>query len=241
MRQHTASIPRFVLQAFASFLTSLNVSPFDSLRSSQSSEALTLTLRHLSTSSFSDLAGPDLSNVAWCIAKGSGKSLYSKTTRRRLNRQEVKKVLSKTVLYSLIRLGHAPADVSPSARAVTDGPDFFTPSHLSRLMWAVAFCHVGDTVPPDHGSLARTALEVAGSRLDEFSCEELARVAWGYGRLGDVKDSSHISHTYATAGRVYAAVEGTLRRWEEVSAGEFTNIQRLALILPLVTLPLRDA
>ncbi|GMH80416.1 hypothetical protein TL16_g08537 [Triparma laevis f. inornata] len=65
-------------------------------QSKQTSQILNLAVKHLhlaGTSAFEKMEGMDLANVAWAIAKGSGKNLYSKKTRKMLAREDVRGVL----------------------------------------------------------------------------------------------------------------------------------------------------
>ncbi|GMH73017.1 hypothetical protein TrST_g10212 [Triparma strigata] len=195
--------------------------------SKQTSQILNLAVKHLhllGPSAFSKMEGSDLANVAWAIAKGSGKNLYSKKTRKRLARDDVKGVLGQIAKWSLVRMGVAPDDIPVDCRDEKDGPDSFQPSTLSKLMWAVAFCSnkEGGQFRGSHDilpKLAQSAVEIAGSRLKKFSPDELGRIAWAYGKLGDISQSQHISHTCSTTGRIYASIENSLREWETEQRG----------------------
>ena len=188
-------------------------------------------MRRLREDGMRSMSGSELSMMAYAIARGGGRKIYGKTTKERLEGEDVRTVLGWIAKWGLVRMGVAPEDVGVEHRRKSDGPDNLKPPFLARLMWALAFCSPGNPTD-DLAALAQASIDVCGARLDNFTPEELGKVAWAYGKLGRINESPHISHTLATVGRIYAAIEVTLRRWEDwqyvgliLDVGEAQNLE----------------
>ncbi len=214
----------------------------------QSANLLDLVAKQLHASgpsTFQSLRPSHLANLAYAIAKGGvGKNVSSRRLSKRLEKEEYRFVLKEIARWSLTRLGVAPDDVPVECRSQHDGPDSFVPTDLSRLMWAIAFCDGRHSYAKSEGRnrpdenlapLAQTAVEVAGRRLGRFSSEDLARITWAYGKLGEVSKSKHISYTYSTIGRIYSSIESTLAKWEDAQTREASDS---AEMLPLHDVPM---
>ena len=179
-----------------------------------------------SSSPFDSMLPCDLSNLGVALAKMDPGRLQ-----RKLDSPDYQEVLYQIARWALARLGVAPDDVPLASRSTLDGPDSFTPTNLSRLLWAIAFCDmrnhfvdpraasvINDQKRRTLSELAEAAVEVAGSRLSSFSASELARIVWAYGKIGSIENSLHISFTYTVIGRIFASIESTLVEWERGGA-----------------------
>eukprot|EP00536_Pseudo-nitzschia_multiseries_P000582 jgi/Psemu1/62719/estExt_Genemark1.C_70144 len=157
-------------------------------------------LWRLGPDGISGLSGTDLSNLAWAIARYDGENHDASSLS--ITRWIADHALQRTAKYPLLRI--------------------FQPPELGRIMWAIACTastHASalqDAMGHEMSSffLARKALRAASENLALFSTETLVRIAWAHLEINE----SNLLDSYDTMalGRILAAAEHSLHRWERV-------------------------
>lgn len=168
-------------------------------------------LWRLGPGGISDLSGADLSNLAWAIAKydGVNHDVYSLSIIRWI----ADHALQRTAKYSLLRI--------------------FQPPELGRIMWAIACTTSTHTSVREDATgnemssifLTRKALKAAVENLPLFSTETLVRIAWAHVEINDSDLTLLDSFETMALGRILAAAEHSLHRWERVDfAGDVASV-----------------
>jgi len=159
-------------------------------------------LWRLGPDGISGLSGTDLSNLAWAIARYEGENhdAYSLSITRWIADQ----ALERTAKYPLLLI--------------------FQPPELGRIMWAIACtASTHNSALKDawgHGTsslfLTQKALSVASENLTLFSTETLVRIAWAHLEINESDLSVLSSFEMMALGKILAAAEHSLHRWERV-------------------------
>jgi len=158
-------------------------------------------LWRLGPEGISGLSGTDLSNLAWAIAKYEGDNQPAYTLS--ITRWIADHALQRTRKYPLLSI--------------------VTPPELGRITWAIA-CTTSTKIPaikdtgPDTSSFffARKALKAAADNISTFSIETLVRIAWAHLEINNSNLTVLDSSEMMALGKVLAAAEHSLHRWERV-------------------------
>jgi hypothetical protein len=161
-------------------------------------------LWRLGPNGISGLSGTDLSNLAWAIARYEGENhdAYSLSITRWIADQ----ALQRTGKYPLLLI--------------------FQPPELGRIMWAIACTastHASaleDATGHETSSffLTKRALQVVSENLTLFSTETLVRIAWAHLEINESNLSELNSFEAMALGKILAAAEHSLHRWERVDS-----------------------
>jgi hypothetical protein len=145
------------------------------------------------------LSGPDLSNLAWAVAKYEG----------RLHDAERFLIMRRIAEHIAQRLENR------------DVLLVFHPPEVGRVMWAMASVFSTHSIVPDDarqlGNLIRLAsrgLQAASSNLSLFSTEDLVRIAWAFLELKQMNFSDLNPADVKALGQILATTEMSLTRWE---------------------------
>ncbi len=159
-------------------------------------------LWRLGPEGISALSGTDLSNLAWAIAKYEGENhdAYSLSITRWIADQALQRTKNNPLL------------------------GIFQPPELGRIMWAIALTastHASALEDAKGHStssifLTRQALKVASENLTLFSTETLVRIAWAHLEINESDLSALTSFETMALGKILAAAEHSLHRWERV-------------------------
>mmetsp|Transcript_19223 Transcript_19223/g.47869 ORF Transcript_19223/g.47869 Transcript_19223/m.47869 type:complete len:1517 (-) Transcript_19223:49-4599(-) len=159
-------------------------------------------LWRLGPDGISGLSGTDLANLAWAIAKyeGENQDAYSLSITRWIADQALQRTANDQLL------------------------GIFQPPELGRIMWAIACAastHVSaleDATGHQTSSvfLTRKALKDVSDNLSLFSTETLVRIAWAHLEINHSDLSTLNSFETMALGKILAAAEHSLHRWERV-------------------------
>ena len=148
------------------------------------------------------LSGTDLSNLAWAIAKYEGENhdAYSLSITRWIADQALQRTKNNPLL------------------------GIFQPPELGRIMWAIALTastHASALEDAKGHStssifLTRQALKAVSENLTLFSTETLVRIAWAHLEINESDLSALNSFETMALGKILAAAEHSLHRWERV-------------------------
>ncbi len=159
-------------------------------------------LWRLGPDGISGLSGTDLSNLAWAIAKYEGENhdAYSLSITRWIADQALQRTAKNPLL------------------------GIFQPPELGRIMWAIACTastHASaleDATGHQTSSvfLTRKALKIVSENMTLFSTETLVRIAWAHLEINQSDLSALNSFETMALGKILAAAEHSLHRWERV-------------------------
>jgi len=159
-------------------------------------------LWRLGPDGISGLSGTDLSNLAWAIAKYEGENhdAYSLSITRWIADQALQRTAKNPLL------------------------GIFQPPELGRIMWAIACTASTHTSALEDATghqtssvfLTQKALKIVSENMTLFSTETLVRIGWAHLEINQSDLSALNSFETMALGKILAAAEHSLHRWERV-------------------------
>jgi hypothetical protein len=172
----------------------------------------------LGSNSVMQLDGSDLTNLVWAVAKGHVSD----------EDETVLIEFADQVAQRSLKLIHESETQTENwGHYGASALIHFHPPELSRLLWSITSIyassrHCGDRLE-SFERLATISLVVASSQIEAFGTEDLARIAWSFLELSDVKVSLGCPRIAHALGLILSTVEASLIFWESGTTTSLRN------------------